>query len=200
MTSDPETASRSDVTCSETVRPGVSWDSSRRYTATSHAATEWNAGLQVTVPLFDSGATRRRIAGAEAAHRAAGEQVRLAETTVREDVDRAAAAAEEAQARIESLEKAVERYAEVVRVQKLLLDNGAGTQIDYLNAETDLLAAIPQRVARRFAEKFPLQIVPVTVPHEALRIQQMWHPQVHDQPAHRWLREEVLAAARAAPS
>jgi outer membrane protein TolC len=112
------------------------WSSSQ-----GHAATEWNAGLQITVPLFDSGATRRRVAGAEAARRAAAEQVRLAETTVREDVDRAAAAAEEAQARIESLQKAVERYAEVVRVQKLMLDNGAGTQIDYLNAEADLLTA-----------------------------------------------------------
>lgn len=106
-----------------------------------HAATEWNAGLQLTVPLFDGGATRRRIAGAEAGRRAAAEQVRLAETTVREDVDRAAAAAEEAEARVASLEKAVAGFAEVARVQKLLLDNGAGTQTDYLNAEADLLAA-----------------------------------------------------------
>ena len=106
-----------------------------------HAATEWNAGFQVSVPLFDSGATRRRIAGAEAARRVAAEQVRLAETQVREDVDRAAAAVEEAQARVESLEKAAERFAEVVRVEKLLLDHGAGTQTDYLNAEADVLAA-----------------------------------------------------------
>jgi outer membrane protein TolC len=34
----------------------------------------------------------------------------------------------------------VERFSEVVRVQKLLLDEGAGTQTDYLNAEADLLA------------------------------------------------------------
>jgi outer membrane protein len=105
------------------------------------AATEWNAGFQLTVPLFDSGVTRRRIAAAEAARGAAAEQVRLAETQVRQDVDRAAAAAEEAQAQVESLHKAAERFAEVARVQKLLLDNGAGTQTDYLNAEADLLAA-----------------------------------------------------------
>jgi len=102
---------------------------------------EWNAGLQLTVPLFDGGVTRSRIARAEAAHRAAQEQVRAAEVQVREDVDRAAAAVEEAEARIASLGKAVERFAEVVRVQKLLLDEGAGTQTDYLNSEADLLAA-----------------------------------------------------------
>ena len=104
-------------------------------------ATEWNAGFQVAVPLFDGGATRRRIARAEAARRAADEQLRLAELQVREDVDRAAAREEEALARIESLTSAVERFAEVVRVQKLLLDEGAGTQTDFLAAEADLLTA-----------------------------------------------------------
>lgn len=102
---------------------------------------EWNAGFQLTAPLFDGGVTRSRIARAEAAQRAAQEQVRAAEVQVREDVDRAAAAVEEAEARIASLGKAVERFAEVVRVQKLLLDEGAGTQTDYLNSEADLLAA-----------------------------------------------------------
>ncbi|HEY2291811.1 MAG TPA: TolC family protein [Thermoanaerobaculia bacterium] len=112
------------------------WASSK-----GHAAAEWNAGLQVTVPLFDGGTVRRRIAQAEAGRAAAAEQVRLAEAQVREAVDRAAAAAEEAQARIESLARAADRYAEVARVQKLLLDNGAGTQTDYLAAEADLLTA-----------------------------------------------------------
>lgn len=102
---------------------------------------EWNVGLQFTVPLFDGGVARRRIARAEAGVVAAQEQVRLAEVQVREDVDRAAAAAEEAEARIASLAKAEERFAEVVRVQKLMLDEGAGTQTDYLNAEADLLGA-----------------------------------------------------------
>jgi outer membrane protein TolC len=102
---------------------------------------EWNVGLQFTVPLFDGGVARRRIARAEAGVVEAREQVRLAEVQVREDVDRAAAALEEAEARIASLAKAEERFAEVVRVQKLMLDEGAGTQIDYLNAEADLLGA-----------------------------------------------------------
>jgi outer membrane protein len=112
------------------------WASSR-----GNAATEWNAGFQVTVPLFDGGTVRHRIAQAQAGRAAAAEQVRLAEAQVREAIDRAAAAAEEAQGRIESLARAADRYAEVARVQKLLLDNGAGTQTDYLAAEADLLTA-----------------------------------------------------------
>ncbi len=112
------------------------WASSK-----GNASTEWNAGLQVTVPLFDGGTVRRRVAQAQAGRAAAAEQVRLAEAQVREAIDRAAAAAEEAQGRIESLVRAADRYAEVARVQKLLLDNGAGTQTDYLAAEADLLTA-----------------------------------------------------------
>ena len=112
------------------------WASSK-----GNADTEWNAGLQVTVPLFDGGTVHRRIAQAQAGRAAAAEQVRLAEAQAREAIDRAAAAAEEAEGRIESLARAADRYAEVARVQKLLLDNGAGTQTDYLAAEADLLTA-----------------------------------------------------------
>lgn len=112
------------------------WASSK-----GNAATEWNAGFQVVVPLFDGGTVRRRVAQAQAGRDAAAEQARLAEAQVREAIDRAAAAAEEAEGRIESLARAADRFAEVARVQKLLLDNGAGTQTDYLAAEADLLTA-----------------------------------------------------------
>src|SRR5207253_1012916 len=63
------------------------WASSR-----GHGATEWNAGFQLTVPLFDGGTARRRIAQAEAGREAAAEQVRRAETPGRGSVDRARAA------------------------------------------------------------------------------------------------------------
>lgn len=63
-------------------------------------------------------------------------------------------------------------------------------------ASTELLAALPERVARRFAEVFPLQIAPVTVPHEPLRLVQLWHPLRQLQPAHQWLRTEVHRAAQ----
>lgn len=67
-------------------------------------------------------------------------------------------------------------------------------------ASTDLIAALPERVACRFAEAFPLSMIPVELPHEPLRVQQLWHPHRQEDPAHRWLREQVLAAARASPT
>jgi DNA-binding transcriptional LysR family regulator len=63
-------------------------------------------------------------------------------------------------------------------------------------ASSDLLAALPERVARRFAEVFPLQVVPVAIPHEPMRLLQVWHPRRQGQSAHQWLRAEVLRAAQ----
>ncbi len=63
-------------------------------------------------------------------------------------------------------------------------------------ASTDLLAAVPERLAARFAEAFPLQVAPISVPHEALRIQQLWHPHRQHQSAHQWLRNLIAECAR----
>lgn len=102
---------------------------------------EWNAGLQVAVPLWAGGAERERIAAAEAERRAAAESLRLAELDAAGALDRAAAAARQARARAESLERAVAAQAEVVRIEALRLEAGAGVTADYLAAEADLLAS-----------------------------------------------------------
>ena len=65
----------------------------------------------------------------------------------------------------------------------------------WILSTTDLLAAIPERVARRFAEAFPLQVLPLALPHDSLAIQQLWHPLRQHHPAHQWLREQVRLAA-----
>ena len=57
-------------------------------------------------------------------------------------------------------------------------------------ASTDLLAVMPERVARRFAETFPLAVVPVRGT-PTLRVHQLWHPRAHEDPAQKWLREEL---------
>ena len=69
----------------------------------------------------------------------------------------------------------------------------------WILASSDLLAALPERLARRFAQVFPLSVLPLPIEAERLRIQQLWHPSRQSEPAHRWLRAEVLAAASAEP-
>jgi outer membrane protein TolC len=120
--------------------------------ASDHDTGEWNAGLQLSMNLFTGGAIRAGVARADAAARGAGEQVRVAEMQVGQDLDRARAAVAESHARVLSLEKAVASLAEVVRIERVALTTGSGTQTDYLRAEADLLTARANRVEARHRE------------------------------------------------
>jgi len=102
---------------------------------------EWQAGVQLTYPLFTAGSRQAASERADAEVRAAAEQLRLAELKLAQAVDRAAAAVEAARARVAALEAAVEQGAEVVRIERLSLEEGAGVQSDYLTAEAELLRA-----------------------------------------------------------
>jgi len=102
--------------------------------------TDWNAGVQVAIPLWDGGLTASRVARAGAAADAAASALAQAELDARERVDRALAALAESAARAAALERAATRLAEVARIQKLLLEAGSGTQVDYLAAESELAA------------------------------------------------------------
>jgi outer membrane protein TolC len=118
----------------------------------SDDTTEWQAGAQLSYIIFNGNARAKAIERARAAGRNAGEQLRLAEIQVEQDVDRAFSGIEEARARVESLETAVARFEEVVRIEKLLRETGAGTETDYLDAEADLLTAAASLVEARHGE------------------------------------------------
>jgi outer membrane protein len=113
---------------------------------------EWNAGIQVSMPIFNGGATGKAIERAQAARRGASEELRQAEADVTAAVDRALGALQDAQARSASLVTAVARLEEVVRIQRLLLETGQGTQTDYLDAEADLLGARANLTRARLGE------------------------------------------------
>jgi outer membrane protein len=109
--------------------------------------SEWQAGLRVSWPLFTGGARTAAIQRAEADLRAARwglAQVRLA---VEGELDGADAAWREAVARAEA---SVTQWEEVARVEALSLENGAGTQQDYLRAQAALFQARAGNARARF--------------------------------------------------
>lgn len=108
---------------------------------------DWNAGVQIAIPIWDGGLTGARVARAAAATDTARSTLAQAELDAREAVDRALATLAESEARAAALERAAARLAEVARIQKLLLEVGSGTQTDYLAAESELAAT-----RARFAE------------------------------------------------
>jgi outer membrane protein TolC len=107
--------------------------------ASDAAVTEWQAALQMAWPVFTGGARQAAAARAASEATAASAAVRMAELDVAAEVDRAVTALEEAQAREASLAAAETQFEEVVQVESLALETGAGVQTDYLRAVSDLL-------------------------------------------------------------
>ncbi|UCF20189.1 MAG: TolC family protein [Gemmatimonadota bacterium] len=120
--------------------------------AAGNTATEWNVGLALSYPIFTGGARSSAVGRASAELRRAQEQLRLAELQTTEAVDQALSAARETNALVEALGRAVEHQTEVVRIEQLSLEAGAGTQTDYLRAEADLARARSLLVQARHAE------------------------------------------------
>lgn len=104
-------------------------------------AGEWQAGVQLSYPLFTGGARGAGVERAEAEAEGARSDRRQAEQQVEDAVDAALVAYRSARARVTALEAAVEQSAEVARIEALALESGAGVQTDYLRAEAQLVQA-----------------------------------------------------------
>lgn len=62
-------------------------------------------------------------------------------------------------------------------------------------AASDYLCTLPSRFIARFGDRLDLFEPPLAL--DATKLTAYWHPRVQDDPAHRWLREQVFAAAAA---
>lgn len=113
---------------------------------------EWQAGIQLSYPLFTGGARSGAVSVATARRTAAEEQLRLARLEGEELIDQALTAVEESRSRAVAVETAVAHLAEVARIEQLALDTGAGTQTDFLRADAELRRARAQLIEARHAE------------------------------------------------
>jgi outer membrane protein TolC len=112
----------------------------------------WSVGVMLSWPIFTGGERSNAIGQARAAAQAAMEELRLLELQVEEDVDRALNTAMETRALVEAFARAVRHSSEVVRIEQLSLEAGAGTQTDYLRAEANLSRARALLVEAQHAE------------------------------------------------
>ncbi len=62
---------------------------------------------------------------------------------------------------------------------------------------SDLVVTAPRRIAERFAATHALELHPTPLPIPSFELHLVWHPRLDADPAHAWLRAQVLAAARA---
>lgn len=67
-------------------------------------------------------------------------------------------------------------------------------------AESDFIITLPERVARTVAPRYQLVLRPTPVPLPTFSFSQFWHERNDADPAHRWLREQLVAlGAKPAP-
>ncbi|MBZ0116235.1 MAG: LysR family transcriptional regulator [Sandaracinaceae bacterium] len=66
----------------------------------------------------------------------------------------------------------------------------------HLVAESDHVLTAPERIARALAPRFGLRILRPPLELAPHAITQIWHPRHDEEPAHRWLRGAVVAAAK----
>ncbi len=112
----------------------------------------WNAGLQLSYPIFTGGSRGSAIKRTEASARAANEQLRQAQQAAEQSVDGALATVAAARATVQALETAVTQSEEVERIRLLAVQVGSGTETDYLDAEATLLSNRAALVQARNAE------------------------------------------------
>src|SRR5690606_7144997 len=110
---------------------------------------EWQGGVVASYPLFTGGARRAAVERADAEFRSAVAARDVARLELESAIDAALARLESELARVEALSAAVARAEEVVRVERLALEVGAGVQSDSLAAEADLLNARAALAAAR---------------------------------------------------
>lgn len=61
---------------------------------------------------------------------------------------------------------------------------------------SDLVATLPERLAVRLQEKYPLQVLPLPLAVPDIRMALYWHERTHKHAAHRWFRQAVSDAAK----
>ncbi len=113
---------------------------------------EWQAGVQLSYPLFTGGQRASGVDRARANARGAEAALEAARQDLARALDRALTAWTSARGRSNALSAAERQSEEVVRIERLSLQTGAGTQTDYLAAEASLFEARAALAEARRAE------------------------------------------------
>ncbi len=69
--------------------------------------------------------------------------------------------------------------------------------IPYMLTQTDLVLTTGRQFMRFYEKTLPLKSFTVPIKFPPMRFYQLWHERVHQAPEHKWLRDQVSAAAKA---
>src|SRR5438034_5684173 len=133
-----------------TATGGGEWVSSPTNSSFGDISKGWLAEVQGSVPIWDSGAIAGQVIQQRAllfeAKNTYDDDVRQVEL----EIQQAYSNLQQNRELIQSQEKNVEQAEEALRLAKARLDAGAGTQLDVLNAQVQLLTAQSTRLQALF--------------------------------------------------
>ena len=69
-----------------------------------------------------------------------------------------------------------------------------------MTADSDMALTLPGRLARRLAATLALQVVDLPLPMPPLSPAMIWHERFQDDPAHAWLRGQIVESRRRRPA
>jgi DNA-binding transcriptional LysR family regulator len=67
--------------------------------------------------------------------------------------------------------------------------------IFFIVSATDLIATVPEHLAREFSKQLKLQVLPAPLALPPFRLSMLWHESLDPEPAHAWLRAVVSKTA-----
>lgn len=106
----------------------------------------WNYGVSVTWPIWDSGATKAKVAEAKADLKTSELQRQQLHRGVALDVRQSGLRVQETADRFEVADKSVALAIEALRLAKVRYQNGVATQLEVTDAETALTGARVNRI------------------------------------------------------
>ena len=91
----------------------------------------------------------------------------------------------------------IDTYLEAQGLQRnVAVESAYFGLIPYMLTQTDLVLTTGRQFVRFYERSMPLKSFTVPVKFPAMRFYQLWHERVHQAPEHKWLREQVTAAAK----
>ncbi|MEJ7932495.1 LysR family transcriptional regulator [Ramlibacter sp. AN1015] len=85
-----------------------------------------------------------------------------------------------------------QRLASQGRSRRIVLSKPTFLGVPFIVEATDLLATLPERVARGFARFTKVDIFDPPLALEPLNVVLLWHERTHTNPLHRWFRQQVV--------
>lgn len=69
------------------------------------------------------------------------------------------------------------------------------TAIPLIVAQSDMIAFFPMTIARMYQKFADIKVLPNPVEVGKYNISMAWHPRIHEDPAYKWLRAQIITAA-----